>query len=209
MKKSKSLYGLHVDKNQIDRLFADLPQVTKKATARTLDAMARKVNRELKSHVSLNYNVPKGDMTLKGGLIRIQRANVKTNKGRAVIFITEKGRTLMEYGAVQIGEGIKVAVTKSSKVIKGGWIGPLKKGGPRNQLAFAKAKGKKAGLITRRTKSGKQYKHAKREILYGPSIANLYTNEKAETVIVKTLDENFQKELDKQFNKEFEKKSRR
>lgn len=198
-----------MDTTQIDNLFSDLPLVTKKATAKAVDKVARLVNRELKAHVARTYNIPKGDMSLKGGLIRIQRANVKTNKGRAVIFIIEKGRTLMEYGAVQIGAGLKVAVTKTAKVIKGGWIGPLRKNGPKDQLAFVKATGRDAGIITRRTKKGKPYPHAKREILYGPSIADVYTNEKAEVVIVRTIDAKFQEILDKEFNLQFEKKGRR
>ena len=95
-------------------------------------------------------------------------------------------------------------MTKSTKTIKGGFISILKKGST-DKFAFAKAKGKKAGLITRRGRSGKPYKAAKREILYGPPISDLYTNRAAGKVILQTIDDEFQDELDKQFSKLFDK----
>jgi hypothetical protein len=198
------MMNVEMKPGDFNRLFADLPKIAKTANARTLDIVARKVNKNLKAHVAKKYNVPKGAMTLRGGLISIQRANARTNKGNATIFIKRKGRGLIKYGAKKIGTGISVKVTKAPKTIKGGFISVLKRGSS-NKFAFAKARGKKAGIITRRTKRGKAYPAAKREILYGPPISDLYTNASAGRVIFDTIDEEFQKELDKQFSILFDK----
>ncbi len=204
----KEFFGLKIDKEEIDRLFADLPRATKIATARSLDITARKVNKEVRTHISKNYNIPKG-ATKFGVLVNIKRANVKANIGRAVIFIKKKGRTLIEYGAKQVGTGLSVKIKKNTELIKSAYLSPLRKGGPKGELAFKKATGSHAGLVTRRTKKGTPYKVEKRQILYGPQIANLYTNKSAEKVILRIIDETFQKTLDDQFSKQFEKKGRR
>lgn len=198
---------MEVNKEQLDRIFADLPTVLKKATAQTVDIVARKVNKNLKAHVAEKYNVPKSSMKM-GKLISIKRSNVRANVGRASIFIKRVGRGLIKYGARQIKPGITVKIKKATKTIKGGFIAPLKKG-QAAEFAFAKAKGKKAGHIVRHTKKGKPYMAEKREVLYGPPIADLYTNNSAEGVIMKTIDNDFQPTLDVQFNKQFEKGGRR
>lgn len=186
-----------------NRLFADLPKIAKTANARTIDFVARKVNKNLKEHITLRYNVPKKAMKL-GDLVSITRANARANKGNATINIKRRGRGLIKYGAKKIGGGISVKVKHNPKTIKGGFISILKKGST-DKFAFAKAKGKKAGIITRRSKKGKPYKAAKREILYGPPISDLYTNKSAERVILDTIDAEFQDELDEQFSKLFDK----
>ncbi len=94
---------------------------------------------------------------------------------------------------------------KAAKTIKTGFIVPLHKGSS-NKFAFAKDKGKHAGTTTRLTKKGMPYRAAKREILYGPTIAELYTNKKAEAVIIETIDTDFQITLDENFSKQFEKR---
>ena len=200
-------FKITIDPNEISRLFSDLPQVTKKATANTLNIVARKVNKNLKFHVTDKYNIPKRSMRI-GGLISIKRANARTNIGNAIIFIRRQGRGLIKYGAKQIGPGISVKVKKATRVVKGGFIAPLRKRGS-DEFAFIKATGKKAGRVMRRTEKGTLYEADKREIMYGPPIADLYTNKSAEGVILKTIDQEFQDTLDTQFNKQFEKGGRR
>ncbi len=204
---SKSFFKLEIDERELDRIFRDLPQATKTATARTVDIVARKVNKNLKAHVSEKYNIPKSAMRL-GDLIRIQRANARANVGNAIIFIKRQGRGLIKYGAKQIGPGISVQIKKAVKTIKGGFIAPLHRGGS-DKFAFAKGRGKHAGKIMRKTKAGTLYEADKREILYGPPVADLYTNNAAEGIIMKTIDDEFQDTLNEQFNNQFEKKGRR
>ena len=97
-----------------------------------------------------------------------------------------------------------MAVKKQAKKIPHAFISPLRKGGT-DLFAFQKATGKLAGKVTRTSKKGKAYQADKRAILWGPPISELYTNNKAERVILSTIDKEFQVELDKQFNKQFEK----
>ncbi len=194
---------VEINRREMDRVFRDLPKKTKSATANALNFTARKVNKNVKNHIATTYNVPKSSMKL-GGLISIKRANAQANIGKAVVFIRKKGRGLIKYGAWQIKTGLVVAVKKQAKKIPHGFISNMRKG-DNNKFAFIKAKGKLAGKVTRTTKSGKQYQADKRAILYGPPISELYTNRKAERIILQTIDTEFQKELDKQFNRQFEK----
>jgi hypothetical protein len=191
----------------LNELFADLPKVTKAATANTLNIVARKVNKELKIDIKKRYNIPAKAMKF-GDLVSIKRADARSDIGKAIIFVKKEGRGLIKYGAKQIAAGLSVVVKTSAKTVRGGFIAPLKKGGV-DKFAFAKARGKKAGTVTRRTKKGTPYKAAKREILYGPSVADVYTNQAAEKIILSTIDKAFQKTLDEQFNKQFEKGGRR
>ena len=188
-------------------VFSDLPKVTKTAVANAINVTARRVNKNLKDEISATYNVPKRAMKF-GDLVSIKRANARAGIGKAIIFIKKRGRGLIKYSAKQIAAGLSVKVKKSAKTIKGGYISPLKSGGT-DKFAFAKARGKKAGKVTRYTKTGKPYKADKREILYGPQIAQLYTNARAEKVITQTIDDDFQDILDEKFNDQFRKRGRR
>ncbi len=203
----KSFYKFEVDQQDLSTIFSDLPKVTKVATANTVNIVARKVNKNLKKSITDRYNIPKSALKF-GELVSIKRANARANIGKAVILIRKKGRGLIKYGAEQVTKGVRVTVKKSSKIIKGGFIGPLRKGGS-EKFARIKATGKKAGKVIRKTKAGTSYEADKTEIMYGPPIADLYTNKAAEVVILQTIDEEFQTELDKQFNKQFEKGGRR
>lgn len=187
-------------------MFSDLPQVTKKATANALNVVVRKVNKNIRAHISDTYTVPKS-ATKFGDLVSIKRANANRNIGVAIIFIKKKGRDLFKYGARQIGEGLSVKVKAKTEVIKGGFIAPMWKRGA-EKVAMSKGKGKRAGIVTRTTKKGKPYKAAKRQVEWGPQIATLYTNKGATAVMWKTIDDEFQTELDKQFNRQFEKRGR-
>jgi hypothetical protein len=201
------MFKVEMDPGDFNKLFSDLPKVTKAATANALNVVARKVNKNVKDRISETYNVKKGAMKF-GDLVSIKRADARRDIAKAVIFIKRKSRGLMKYGAKTIASGISVKVKKSAKTIAGGFIAPLQSGSA-DEFAFIKATGSKAGITTRKTKKGTPYKAAKRQILYGPPISDLYTNKRAEGVILKTIDVEFQKELDKQFNKQFEKRGRR
>ncbi len=202
----KDFYKLTVDDKEVSRIFADLPKVTKAATADTINIVTRKVNKNLKTHITTKYNIPKSALKF-GDLVRLVRANARTDIGKALIIIKVRGRGLIKYGAKQVDAGVSVAIKKSAKVIKGAYISPLRKRGT-DKFVFIKAKGKKAGKVTRYTTKGTPYTADKREILYGPTVADVYTNVSANKVILKTVDDEFQKTLDVQFARQFEKKSR-
>ncbi|MEE9356253.1 MAG: hypothetical protein V3U75_11740 [Methylococcaceae bacterium] len=203
---SKRIFKLEIDQGSFDRMFSDLPNVTKKATANALNVVVRKVNKNIREHISQTYTVPKA-ATKFGDLVSIKRANANRNIGVAIIFIKRRGRDLLKYGATQIKEGLSVKVKAGTEVIKGGFIAPMWKRGA-EKVAMSKGKGKRAGLVTRTTKKGTPYKAAKRQVEWGPQIATLYTNQGAVHVMNKTIDDEFQKELDKQFNMQFEKRGR-
>jgi hypothetical protein len=202
----KQFVKLEIDKGSFDRLFSDLPTVTKKATANALNFTVRKVNKNIRAHISTTYSVPKA-ATKFGDLVSIKRANANRNIGLAIIFIKRRGRDLLKYGAVQIGEGLRVKVKAKTETIKGGFIAPMWKKGA-DKVAMSKGKGKRAGLVTRTTKKGTPYKAAKRQVEWGPQIATLYTNQGAMNVMNETIDAKFQTELDKQFSELFEKPGR-
>ncbi len=197
---------LKIDPNEISKLFADMPKMTKRATANALNFTARKANKNLKKHISERYNIPKSAMKF-GKLVSIRRANAQRNIGTATIFILKQGRGLWKFGAKQVGPGVSVRIKKTTKIIKGAFISPLRKGAS-EQFVFIKATGDKAGKVKRRTKKGTSYDADKREIMYGPQVAQLYTNKSAEKVLLKTIEDEFQKELTRQFNEQFEKRSR-
>jgi hypothetical protein len=190
-----------------DAAFRDLPKVTKAATANALNFTARKVAANLKKSVSSNYNIPKSALTL-GKLISIKRANAQANVGRATIFVRKQGRGLYKYGAKQVAAGVSVVVKRAARLVRGAHISPVHKGSS-EKFVFAKARGEKAGKIVRRSKKGTPYLADKRQVLYGASIAQLYTNRNAEKIILETIDAEFQMELTRQFNAQFEKKIRR
>jgi hypothetical protein len=199
------MYKMKVDKNELNRLFADLPVMTQKATAEAVNKTTRKVNKNLKTHVFMTYNIPKSAMKI-GDLISITRANARSGVSHAILRIKRKARGLMKFNASQTAAGV-VAIIRRGRpsFYKGGFIAPWQKGKP-SDWAMTKGTGKHAGKITRVTKTGKTYEADKRMVLYGAPIANLFTNEKAETVIMKTIDDDFQDLLDVEFNKLFEKK---
>ncbi len=197
---------VEIDDSDLTRVFADLPIITKKAVVEALDITARKVNKNIKSHLTTKYNIPNKAIGIgKSKLVRFRRANVKTNRAVSTIFIKKVGRGLMKYGAKVAGKGVSFQIRKGgTKHVKSGFIAPFKKGSA--DFAFKKARGSKAGKVTRYTKKGKPYQADKRAILYGPSIASLYGGKSAERVLMKTIDEEFEKNVDIQFAKKFDRK---
>ena len=75
-------------------------------------------------------------------------------------------------------------------------------------MPFVVRKSRKGGFVDRVSRSGKRYKAARSQFLYGPSLADLYGRRKSLLIIGKVIDEDYENELDKQFNNQFEKKRR-
>ena len=200
----KRVLKVEIDRGSLDRMFSDLPIITKKATANALNVVVRKVNKNIRQHISNTYTVPKA-ATRFGDLVSIKRANANLNIGLAAILIKKRGRDLLKYGARQVENGLIVKVKSRTELIKGAFISPMWSKGSQ-KVAMSKGKGKRAGIVTRVTKKGKPYKAAKRQVEWGPQIATLYTNKDAEKVTLNTIDKEFQKELDKQYQNLFEKR---
>jgi len=198
-------FNVKVDDGQLSRIFADLPKALQVATVAAVNTTARKVNKDLKQHVSSEYNVPKSDLRV-GDLIKIRRGNVKTQKPRAVIAIRRKGRDIIEYNPLQVKSGLVVAIQKNKAIkIPKAFTGIWHKGDTHFH-GMIKATGRRAGKVQRVSAAGKAYMADKRQTYYGSPIAKLYTNIKTEPVISKAIDETFQTALDKEFNKQFEKR---
>ena len=71
----KRVFKLEVDKGSLDRMFSDLPSVTKRATANALNFTTRKVNKALREHLEITYHIPKEDTGKPGGLVSLKLAN--------------------------------------------------------------------------------------------------------------------------------------
>lgn len=196
---------LNVSNREMERLFADLPVATKRATANTLNKVIRKANRNLKKYVTGNYNVPARSLKL-GGLISIKRADARRNIGKATIIIRKVGRGLFKFSPKQdIGGYVSVKIKKTRKTVRGSFISVWRKG---QSAQFVFRRDKSAGLVTRRSKAGKTYQAQRRRSLFGPKIADLYTSRAAGRVLDKTIEDNFQTMLDAEFNRQVERKRR-
>ncbi len=196
---------IEISDSEIDRMFADLPAVAKRATANTLNKVIRIVNKNVRKFITDNYNIPKKAIKIAGGLVSFKRADARRDIGTATIFIRKVGRGLFKYGAIESGNRVLVTVKKTPKRVRGAFVSIWRKG-ETNKFVFRKAIGKNAGTITRRTKTGKSYQAAKREVLFGPKIADLYVSRRAGGIVDKTIDKEYQVLLDKEFNRQFERR---
>jgi hypothetical protein len=199
---------LNVSNKALDDLFADLPDVTKRATVNTVNKVTRKANKNIKEFVTDIYNIPKRSIKL-GGIVSIKRADARKNLATATIFIRRVGRGLFKYAARRTESGVTVKIKNTRKRVKGGFVSSWYKGGIQQpQFVFRKGRGENAGTITRISKKGTPYKADKREALSGPMIADLYTSRNARKVLDKTIEKEFQPTLDEEFNRQVDRKRR-
>jgi hypothetical protein len=194
---------LEITDQQINALFADLPNVAKKATANTLNKVVRIVNKNVRKFITDNYNIPKKSIKIAGGLVSFKRADARKNRGTATIFIKKEGRGLFKYGAVQGETGVTVTIKTAPKVLRSAFIAPWRKG---SNQKFVFRSDESFGMVARRTKSGKTYQSQKRKVLHGPKIADLYVSQRAGRVLDDTIGKEYQPLLDEEFNRQFEKR---
>ena len=207
-------FKMDYDVREIEREFDTLDTLAQKAVVNTLNVVGRLANKAIKKFIKSNYNIKARSISRR---VSIKRADARKGKAGGVftIFIKKVGRGLGLYSPTQSGgkgkrKGrVSVKVGKSRKTLAhGAFISTWAKGSVsgssfmKGPTVFRKGK----GTITLRTKKGTPYTAAKREMLFGPNVADLYSSIKARDVLDRTIEENYQKVLDEKFEKQFEKK---
>ena len=200
---TKKVFNLRVDVNDVESAFADMNSALKTAVVNTLNKVGRTMNKEIASDIKANYNIKTRTLRL-GKTVSLRRADARKRLPVFIISILKKGRGLALYSPTKTKAGISVRIKKGKKTVRRSFIIKTRKGG----ILFVVRKSRKGGFVNRVSRSGKTYKAARSEFLYGPSLATLYGRRKSFTIIEKVIDRDYKNELDKQFNNQFEKKRR-
>ena len=195
---------LDFDVKSVQRTIDELPRITKRVTAGTLNKVGRKANTAAKKFITSNYNIKARSLKL-GNLVSLRTADARKPNPAFTIFIRKRARGLFKYGAKQLKTGVSVRVTKARKKISSAFISSWRKGGIQQQQ-FVFLRDKALGTVTRISKSGRPYKATKRRSLLGPSVAQLYNSRKVRVVINKTIVENYQPVFDADFKKQLDRK---
>lgn len=199
---TKKVFNLHVDLNELEGAFADMNSSLKTAAVNTLNVVGRTSNKKIAADIKANYNIKARTLRL-GKTVSLRRADVRKRLPVFTISILKKGRGLALYSPTRTTAGVSVRIKKGKQTIRRSFIIKNKRGMP-----FVVRKSRKGGFVDRVSRSGKRYKAARSEFLYGPSLAALYGRRKSLQIIGKVIDEDYKNELDKQFNNQFEKKRR-
>ena len=207
---------LNVDMRELEREFDDLSVAAQKGSVNALNVVGRLANKEIKKFIKSNYNIKNKSIIRR---VSIKRADARKSRPVFTIVIKKVGRGLGLYSPIQRGSKgkgkglVSVKVGKSRKTLRHGafvstWAAGRVTGTSfmKGPTVFRKAIGKNAGTITRRTKKGTSYTAAKREMLFGPNVADLYSSMKARKVLDRTIEDNYQKVLDEKFNDQFERR---
>ncbi len=207
---------MNVDMRELEREFDDMSVAAQKANVNTLNVVGRLGNKEIKKDIKENYNIKNTSIIRH---VSIKRADARKSRPVFTIFIKKVGRGLGLYSAKQKGRKgkrkglVSVKVKKSRKTLRHGafvstWAAGQITGSSfmKGPTVFRKGTGKHAGTITRRTKKGTAYTAAKRMMLFGPNVADLYTARRARRILDETIDDNYQKVLNEKFNDQFEKR---
>ena len=206
---TKKVFNLHVNTNGVEGAFADMNSSLKTAAVNTLNVVGRTSNKKIAADIKANYNIKARTLRL-GKTVSLRRADVRKRLPVFTISILKKGRGLALYspipnttGRSRGSGGVSVQIKKGRQTIRRSFIIKNKRGMP-----FVVRKSRKGGFVDRVSRSGKRYKAARSEFLYGPSLAALYGRRKSLKIIGKVIDTDYKNELDKQFNNQFEKKRR-
>jgi hypothetical protein len=201
---TSKVFNLHIDKNEVFKVFANMNDALKNATINSLNKIGRATNKAIATDIKANYNV--NAKTLKiGKTVRLILANKFLKRPVFTISILKKSRGLFVYSPLKTKEGISVKVSKNRKTIKRSYILIAKK---RGGAKFVVRKDEKGGTVQRTSRSGKTYKAPKSKFLYGPSLAQLYRRKRIKVLIDKEINEKYEAELASQFNKQFEKRKK-
>lgn len=122
----------------------------------------------------------------------------RANAGRqsVTLRISRRTKSLLEFGARQVKEGVSVKVHKGRKVIKGAFIGQL-----RNGRSAVYVEDKTAGKTVLRVQ--RQYARGSRggwhdypvRKLFGPSVGGVYGTDRILSMMQKTIGETFSSRL--------------
>lgn len=196
------VFNLHVDVNDVESAFADMNSALKTATVNTLNVVGRTSNKLIAADIKANYNIKARTLRI-GKTVSLRRADVRKRVPVFTISILKKGRGLALYSPTKTKAGISVRIKKGKQTVRGSFMIKTKRG-----MWFVVRKNRKGGFVDRVSKSGKRYKAARSEFLYGPSLATLYARRKSLRIIREVIDTDYKSELDRQFNNQFEKKRR-
>jgi hypothetical protein len=197
---------LNFDLKSVQKNIDDLPGITRRATATTLNKVGRKANTAARKFITSNYGIKSRSLKL-GNLVNLHRADARKPNPTFSIFIRKQARGLMKYGAKRLTQGVSVRVTKTRKKISRAFMSSWRKGGIQ-QEQFVFIRDEKLGTVTRISRSGRKYKATKRKSLHGPSVAWLYGSRKVRAIINKTVVENYQPMFDADFKKRFDKRKK-
>lgn len=194
-------FSMSIDKREFNALFEDLAPSARKAAANSLNSVGRKANTAIEKFIIQNYKIKRPSIK---ALAKIIRAHAKAGPGGGIfrIRILKKGRGLFKYGAEQVAKGTQYTVRAQTQMVKGGFISTWQKGSA-NQFVFVTRK--RFGTVRRISKKGTAYEASKRKMLWGPSIASLFTSKKAVEIFRDMFDKLYESELDEQFVKIYEK----
>lgn len=199
---TKKVFNLHVDISDVEEAFADMNSALKRAAVNTLNVIGRTSNREIAADIKANYNIKARTLKI-GKTVSLRRADVRKSLPVFTITIKKKGRGLALYSPIKTAAGVSVRIKKGKQTVRRSFFIKNKQG-----MRFVVRKDRKGGFVDRVSKSGKRYKAAKSEFLYGPSLASLYGRRKSLKIIRNVIERDYKNELDKQFNNQFEKKRR-
>ncbi len=199
---TRKVFNLHVDVNDVDGVFADMNSALKTAVVGTLNVTGRTMNKEIALDIKTKYNIKARTLRI-GKTVSLRRADVRKRVPTFTISILKKGRGLALYSPIKTKAGVSVRIKKGKQIVRRSFIIKNKRGMP-----FVVRKDRRGGFVDRVSRSGKRYKAARSEFLYGPSLADLYGRRKSLKIIGDVIDRDYQNELNRQFNNQFEKKRR-
>jgi len=203
---TRKVFSLKVDVNDLTDMFQDMNKALKTAVVNTLNTVGRTINKEIALDIKKKYNIKARSLKL-GKIVRLKRADGRKDIPVFTISILKKGRGLALYSPKPsttgrpTGAGVSVKIRRGRKTVKKSFIIRSKKG-----MSFVARKSKKGGFVERVSRTGKRYKAAKSEFLYGPSIASLYRRRAAFRLISKVIKRDYKDKLNVNFNNQFEKK---
>jgi hypothetical protein len=201
---TSKVFNLHIDRNKVSKVFADMNTALQIATINSLNKIGRAANRSIATDIKTNYNIT--SKTLKiGRTVKLITASKFLNRPVFTISILKKPRGLFVYSPLKTKEGISVKVSKNRKTIRRSYILIAKKRGGKK---FVARKDEGGGTVQRTSRSGKSYKAPKSKFLFGPSLAQLYSRKRIRVLINKEINEKYEAELASQFNKQFEKRKK-
>ncbi len=191
------LLQIAINKSEIAEVFDDMNKALRTATARAMNQVGRKANREAAKHLKETFNVTQRDLRVNHRVFLRTADSRSLNKFKFVIFVKQVGRGLHRYNPEPTTGGTTVLVKKNRRKIRSAFVSVWKKG---QSGRFVFVRDKKEGTYVRK---GQKVERTKRRVLFGPSIADLYRRKDTLVMIEKTVQDNFEDTLSEQFDKQF------
>lgn len=178
------------------------PQIVQRAAVRALNRAADSTKSNAIKTIRDKYNIKRNILADR---MKVNKAN--KNKLISELVVTGKRLGLFLYGAREIKKGVSVEVIKGQrKLLKGAFIKPWRSGEKERWVFFRK----KLGTSHQRRYKGKMRNvfrvgRVPREVLFGPSVPQLFGSRKVIEVILKYtttyVKERFNHELEYELNR--------